>query len=64
MRLLGKRVVGLGFVLVSLTAGLAVAGVPIWGTPPDSIDLAEDRGRFGQLLRDLDIDHPGANLVR
>jgi carbamoyl-phosphate synthase large subunit len=30
----------------------------IWGTPPDSIDLAEDRVRFGQLLRDLDIPHP------
>ncbi len=30
----------------------------IWGTSPDSIDLAEDRVRFGQLLRDLDIPHP------
>ena len=43
---------------INLTAGLAAAGVPIWGTPPDSIDLAEDRGRFGDLLRSLDIDHP------
>jgi carbamoyl-phosphate synthase large subunit len=30
----------------------------IWGTSSDSIDLAEDRVRFGQLLRDLDIPHP------
>ncbi|MGQ0601197.1 MAG: carbamoyl-phosphate synthase large subunit, partial [Anaerolineales bacterium] len=30
----------------------------IWGASPDSIDLAEDRVRFGQLLRDLDIPHP------
>ncbi len=43
---------------INLTPGLAAAGVPIWGTPPDSIDLAEDRGRFGDLLRSLDIDHP------
>lgn len=43
---------------INLTAGLAAAGVPIWGTSPDSIDLAEDRGRFGELLTELDIDHP------
>lgn len=43
---------------INLTAGLHAAGVPIWGTPPDSIDLAEDRGRFGELLRGLGIDHP------
>jgi len=30
----------------------------IWGTSSDSIDLAEDRVRFGQLLRELDIPHP------
>lgn len=30
----------------------------IWGTSSDSIDLAEDRVRFGQLLRDLDVPHP------
>jgi carbamoyl-phosphate synthase large subunit len=43
---------------INLTAGLAAAGLPIWGTPPEAIELAEDRGRFGQLLRDLKIDHP------
>ncbi len=43
---------------INLTAGLAAAGVPIWGTPPESIDLAEDRGGFGDLLQELDIDHP------
>ena len=43
---------------INLTAGLAAAGVPIWGTPPDSIDLAEDRERFGALLRELNIEHP------
>jgi len=31
---------------------------PFGGTTPDSIDLAEDRVRFGELLRQLDIPHP------
>jgi carbamoyl-phosphate synthase large subunit len=37
---------------------LEAAGVPIWGTSPDSIDLAEDRGRFGALLAELGIPQP------
>ena len=32
--------------------------MPIIGTSPDSIDLAEDRKRFGELLRKLDIPQP------
>lgn len=43
---------------LNLTADLALSGAPIWGTPPDSIDHAEDRGRFGDLLKELNIDHP------
>ncbi len=35
---------------LSLAARLEAAGVPIWGTPPDAIDAAEDRGLFGQVL--------------
>ena len=41
-----------------LAHGLAAAGVPLLGTPVDSIDLAEDRSRFQQLLRDLDLAAP------
>jgi carbamoyl-phosphate synthase large subunit len=41
-----------------LAAELERAGVPLLGTPVDAIDLAEDRGRFGALLRRLDIAHP------
>ena len=48
---------------INLTAGLAAAGVPIWGTSPDAIDLAEDRGRFGALLHRLEIDHPAWGLA-
>ena len=30
----------------------------IWGTSPDSIDIAEDRERFEQILQELNIQHP------
>ena len=43
---------------LKLALELEKAGVPIWGTAPDSIDLAEDRDRFGALLDSLDIPHP------
>jgi carbamoyl-phosphate synthase large subunit len=36
-----------------LAAGLERAGVPLLGTSVDSIDMAEDRGRFGALLDEL-----------
>src|SRR3954467_6317378 len=38
---------------LKLAAGLADAGVPLLGTSPEAIDLAEDRGRFGALLERL-----------
>ena len=41
-----------------LARGLEEAGVKLLGTPVDAIDLAEDRGRFGALLRRLEIAHP------
>ena len=41
-----------------LAKSLEESGVPLLGTPVDAIDLAEDRGRFGALLRRLDIKHP------
>jgi len=41
-----------------LARELAEAGVPLLGTSVDAIDLAEDRGRFGALLRRLEIAHP------
>jgi carbamoyl-phosphate synthase large subunit len=43
---------------LKLAAGLAEAGVPILGTSIDSIDLAEDRGRFGELLEQLGYEAP------
>jgi carbamoyl-phosphate synthase large subunit len=43
---------------LKLARTLEEAGVPLLGTPVDAIDLAEDRGRFGALLRRLGIKHP------
>ncbi len=41
-----------------LAKALEESGLPLLGTPVDAIDLAEDRGRFGALLRRLGIKHP------
>ena len=41
-----------------LAKALEESGLPLLGTPVDAIDLAEDRGRFGALLRRLEIKHP------
>jgi carbamoyl-phosphate synthase large subunit len=43
---------------LNLAMRLHQAGVPIIGTGADSIDLAEDRKRFGALLRELGIPQP------
>src|SRR4030095_4781924 len=41
-----------------LALPLAQAGVPILGTSPDSIDRAEDRERFQQLIAHLGLTQP------
>jgi len=43
---------------LKLAAGLAAAGVPLLGTSVESIDLAEDRARFGALLERLGYKAP------
>jgi len=43
---------------LKLALKLQEAGVKILGTSPDSIDLAEDRKRFGAMLMELDIPQP------
>lgn len=43
---------------LNLARELEAEGVPIVGTSPDSIDLAEDRDRFGRLLHELGIPQP------
>jgi carbamoyl-phosphate synthase large subunit len=49
---------------LNLARALDNAGVKIWGTSPEAIDIAEDRGRFGALLRELDIPAPEHGTAR
>jgi carbamoyl-phosphate synthase large subunit len=43
---------------LSLASRLADAGLPLWGTPPSAIDLAENRGLFGQVLAEAGLPAP------
>ena len=49
---------------LKLARALEAAGVPIIGTSPDSIDLAEDRERFQQFLRSINLQQPANTTVR
>ncbi|MBL4740255.1 MAG: carbamoyl-phosphate synthase large subunit [Sneathiella sp.] len=49
---------------LKLAAELEAAGVPILGTTPDAIDLAEDRERFQQLLHGLGLLQPENGIAR
>lgn len=49
---------------LKLAAALEQEGVPVLGTSPDAIDLAEDRGRFGALLRREGIEQPEHGTAR
>ena len=48
---------------LNLAAGLQAAGVPIIGTQPEAIELAEDRERFSALLAELDIPAPDSGIA-
>jgi carbamoyl-phosphate synthase large subunit len=49
---------------LKLAKALEAAGVPIIGTSPDSIDLAEDRERFQKLLHELGLKQPDNGIAR
>jgi len=49
---------------LKLAAGLEEAGVPILGTSPDAIDLAEDRDRFKALIDKLGLRQPESSIAR
>jgi len=49
---------------LNLALALEAAGVPIIGTPPRSIDLAEDRERFGDLMHELGLSQPENGTAR
>ncbi|HEX5420697.1 MAG TPA: carbamoyl-phosphate synthase large subunit [Gammaproteobacteria bacterium] len=49
---------------LKLARALEAAGVPIIGTSPDSIDLAEDRERFQKLVQRLGLKQPANRTAR
>ncbi|MGE5517832.1 MAG: carbamoyl-phosphate synthase large subunit, partial [Bacteroidota bacterium] len=49
---------------LKLAHALENAGIPILGTSPDSIDLAEDRERFQHLLQELNLKQPPNGTAR
>ncbi len=48
---------------INLAKRLKAAGVPIMGTQPEAIDLAEDRDRFANLLDRLEIAYPPSSTA-
>ena len=48
---------------LKLAKDLEENGVKIWGTSPDSIDLAEDRGRFQEFVHKLELLQPPNGLA-
>ncbi|MCG8276668.1 carbamoyl-phosphate synthase large subunit [Stenotrophomonas sp. NLF4-10] len=49
---------------LKLARALEANGVPVIGTSPDSIDLAEDRERFQKLVQDLGLKQPPNRTAR
>ena len=49
---------------LKLSQALEAAGIPILGTSPDAIDLAEDRERFQALLHELGLRQPANGITR
>lgn len=49
---------------LKLSAALEEAGIPILGTSPDAIDLAEDRERFKNLLAEVNLKQPENGIAR
>ncbi|MCP4780716.1 MAG: carbamoyl-phosphate synthase large subunit [Hyphomicrobium sp.] len=49
---------------LKLAAPLSAASVPILGTSPDAIDLAEDRDRFKALIEKLGLQQPQSGIAR
>lgn len=49
---------------LNLAQALEDAGIPILGTSPDAIDLAEDRERFADLVAKLGLKQPANGLAR
>ena len=53
-----------GQTALKLAANLLDEGVPILGTPYECMDLAEDRGKFSRVLKELEIPFPPYGMAR
>lgn len=53
-----------GQTAINLASSIAKAGIPILGSQPDAIDLAEDRERFDAMLEELHLSRPAGKAVR
>jgi carbamoyl-phosphate synthase large subunit len=60
----GQTPLKLAVPLKNYLQSLAETTTKIWGTSPDSIDTAEDREKFEQILRKLDIKQPPNGIAR
>ena len=49
---------------LKLAHAIEAAGIPILGTSPDAIDLAEDRDRFKELIERLKLRQPESGIAR
>jgi carbamoyl-phosphate synthase large subunit len=63
-QLLGVIVQFGGQTPLKLAAALEAEGIPILGTAPDAIDLAEDRERFAALIEKLGLRQPANGIAR
>jgi carbamoyl-phosphate synthase large subunit len=63
-KLLGVIVQFGGQTPLKLAEALEAAGVPILGTSPDAIDLAEDRDRFKALIDKLGLQQPKSGIAK
>ena len=53
-----------GQTALKLARNLLAAGMPLFGTPFDKMDLAEDRGKFSKVLEELEIPFPPYGIAR
>ena len=53
-----------GQTALKLARNLLAAGVPLFGTPFEKMDLAEDRGKFSRVLEELEIPFPPYGIAR
>ncbi|GAB5537732.1 MAG: carbamoyl-phosphate synthase large subunit [Rubricoccaceae bacterium] len=53
-----------GQTALKLARNLLAAGIPLFGTPFEKMDLAEDRGKFSETLEELEIPFPPYGIAR